>query len=114
MSRCAFASLFVTFAALAFGQLDSNTVTVTASRTSNPQPDQAVFVVTVQSGLSTTLGDVLAALQGSGITLADFSGVGGYSSLRSVFPIPPDLLTLPPPGIEWAFRLTAPLGSTKD
>jgi hypothetical protein len=101
-------------AGLALAQLDSNTLTVTASRTSNPEPDQAVFLVTVESGLATPLGDVLAALQGSGITLANFSGVGGSASLSLISPVPGNLVTLPQPSIGWAFRLPVPLGSTKD
>src|SRR5260370_31326366 len=64
---------------LAFAQLDSNSITVSASRSGTLQPDQALFVVSVQSDLNTSLNDVLAALQGSGITSANFSGVSGNS-----------------------------------
>ena len=60
----------------AFGQLDSNSVTVSATRSMTQQPDQVLFGVTVQSGLNTSLDDVVAALQGSGITAANFSAVG--------------------------------------
>ena len=63
------------FSPLAFGQLDSNSITVTASRNASLQPDQAVFAVSVQSGISASLDDVLAALQGSGITAANLSSV---------------------------------------
>src|SRR5437879_1708715 len=60
---------------LAFAQLDSNSVTVTASRNVNLQPDQTVFSVRVDSGLNTSLDDILIALQGSGIGIGNFSGV---------------------------------------
>jgi uncharacterized protein YggE len=113
MSRCAFAGLFLLSAGLAFAQLDSNTVTVTASRTSNPEPDQAVFVVTVESALTTALGDVLAALQGSGITLANFSGVTTVPTILAVLQPEPSS-PQPQPPILWMFTLDVPLGSTKD
>jgi hypothetical protein len=63
--------------------------------------------------VSTTLGDVLAVLQGSGITLANFSNVTTSPLLSFIAPAP-NLLTPPQPSIEWGFRLTVPLGSTKD
>src|SRR6266853_4167773 len=63
------------FASLISAQTDSNSVTVTASRTTTIQADQALFNITVTSGLNTSLDDVLAALQGSGITTANFSGL---------------------------------------
>ena len=67
--------LALLISAVAFGQLPSNTVTVTSSRTLNVQPDQIVFNVTVASGIGTSLTSVLAALQPAGITAANFSGV---------------------------------------
>src|SRR5260370_16768437 len=76
----------VLFAPLAFGQLDSNSVTVTASRGASLQADQAVFGVFVNSGLNAGLDDFLAALQGSGITLATFSSVTKTSLFLSVPP----------------------------
>jgi uncharacterized protein YggE len=54
---------------------------VTASRaSSNTQPEQAVFNVTVGSGLDTTLDQVVAALSGSGITAANLVGISGQST----------------------------------
>jgi uncharacterized protein YggE len=94
---------------LVFGQLDSNSITVNASRSTNLQPDQAVFAVTVQSGLSTSLDDVIAALQGSGITTSNFSSV---RSLDSFTIIPP--VSQPTSGLAWDFTLAAPLSKTKD
>ncbi len=100
----------VLFAPLAFGQLDSNSVTVTASRGASLQADQAVFGVFVNSGLNAGLDDVLAALQGSGITLANFSGVSETSVFLSV--PPPN--QAPVPMLEWAFGLSVPLSKLKD
>jgi uncharacterized protein YggE len=62
-------------AGLACAQLTSNSVTVTASRNTNLPPDQIVFRVTVDTPLDATRDDAVSALQGSGITLANFSGV---------------------------------------
>jgi hypothetical protein len=98
--------LVVASASLAFAQLDSNSITVNASRSTNLQRDQAVFGVFVQSDLNTSLNDVLTALQGSGITSANFSGVSGNSG----FTISPGQS----PALQWAFGLPAPLTKTKD
>lgn len=62
-------------AALGFAQVTSGSITVTASRTLNVQPDQAVYAVSVQTPLTGTRDDALGALAGSGITLANFTGV---------------------------------------
>jgi hypothetical protein len=67
--------------AFAGGQILPNSITVTASNNVNLQPDQAVFSVTVGSGLDTGLDDVLAAVQSAGITAANLSSVGATYSL---------------------------------
>ena len=72
---------FLSVAPLLLGQLDSNSVTVTASNSATLQPDQAVFSIVVTSGLNASLDDVVAALQGSGITSANFAGIGGLPVL---------------------------------
>ncbi len=97
---------FLFSAALAFAQLDSNSVTVTSSRNANLQPDEAVFGVYVDSPTSTTLDDVLAALAGSGITMTNFIGVSTVQNPGGTEP--------PPPGLEWVFAVTAPIAKTKD
>jgi len=97
----------------AFAQLDSNSVTVTATRSTTPQPDQVLFGVTVQSGLSTNLDDVVAALHGSGITAANFAGVSMAPNL--VFTGGPQLPpTVMAPPLQWLFALPAPLAKIKD
>jgi Protein of unknown function (DUF541) len=69
------AILFLFSASLLFAQLDSNSVTVTASRSMSIQPDQVVFGVSVIAPLTASLDDVVAAVQGSGITASQLSSV---------------------------------------
>jgi hypothetical protein len=91
---------------IAFAQLDSNSVTVTATRAQTAALDQALFGVFVDASPNSTLDDVLAALQGSGITMANFAGVG-----------PAQQIQLPATGsadLEWSFALPVPLAKTKD
>jgi uncharacterized protein YggE len=110
MRRIASVLLLTSWASLAFGQMDSNSITVTASNNVTLQPDQAIFSVSVTSPLSTGLDDVLAALQGSGITVANFSGV----STNNQFGVP--VLPggqVPAPTLVWSFNLPAPLANTK-
>ncbi len=86
--------------ALLWGQLSPNTVTVTASSGSAAQPDQAVFSVTVFSGIDGSLDDIVKALAGSGITSSDLIGIS------AAFPAAP----LPPPMI-WTFQLIVPVAN---
>jgi len=100
------------FIPLAFGQLDANSITVTASRDITPgQPDQVLFSVDVMSGFDTNLDDIIAALQGSGITVTNFSGLS--SSFLS-FSVGVGIPSLPPPMLDWSFRFAVPFSSTKD
>ena len=104
--------LLLASSVLALAQLDSNSITVAASRSASLQPDQAVFSVTVQSDLNTSFNDVLAALQGAGITSANFAGVSTPSVVftggTGITPI------LAPSGIQWMFNLPVPLTKTRD
>ncbi len=90
---------FVISSSLAFGQLDSNTVTVTASSSVTLSPDQIVFSVGITAPLNDTLDDVTSAFAGSGITIAEFSDVYlNYSNPN----IPASILT-------WDFTVPVPL-----
>ncbi|HUA57298.1 MAG TPA: SIMPL domain-containing protein [Verrucomicrobiae bacterium] len=62
---------------MAFGQAaaGANSVTVTATRSANVQPDQVVFTIEVNTPNDGTLDSAVAALQGSGVTAANFSSV---------------------------------------
>ena len=87
-------ALLAAGAGLAFGQFESDTLTVQASRSVNLQPDQAAFYVSVASSRTTGLDEILAALQGSGVTAANFSSVydaGGE-----------------PARLQWSFTLAVP------
>ena len=92
-------------APLAFAQLDANSVTVTASRTIALQPDQAIFQVSVSSGLGTSLTDVVAALPGSGITAANFTGLSTVYTVQT---------SGPQPQVQWNFVLPVPITAVKD
>lgn len=96
------AALFLLCAPLVFGQLDTNTVSVTATRSVVVQADQAVFVVSVASPLDATLDDMVGALQGTGITAAQFSGVAAPQSTN--------VLQFQ---IVWTFVVPVPLANMK-
>ena len=99
------------FCPIAFAQLDSNSITVTASNNVTLQPDQAVFSVTVTSSQDTGLDDILAAVQGAGITIANFVGVSSAGQIIAVLgPNPPVNAA---PTVSWTFSLPAPLANTK-
>jgi len=105
MRKSGLVLVLVSFCPLAFGQLDSNSITVSASNNASLQPDQAIFSVSVQSGMSTGFDDVLSALQGSGITAANLSNVsGGFQQYLNVGGMP---------SLTWTFRLLVPLTNTK-
>jgi hypothetical protein len=94
-------ALFLISGAYAFAQTDNNSLTVTVSRASNPQADQAQYSVYVNTGLDKTLDDVLAAVQPVGLTIANLLTVSTLSVLSSNGP-----------GLQWTFTLVAPLSGT--
>jgi uncharacterized protein YggE len=101
---------FVMSVSLLFGQVDSNTVTVTASQSVNLQPDQVVFAVSVTASINSSLDDVLAALKGSGITIANLSGVGNGSLIPiGILPGNPQ----PSATIQWSFTVGVPFSQMK-
>ena len=107
MCKSALVVVPLLFCSLAFGQLDSNSITVTASRNVSLQPDQAIFGVTVQAGISTSLDEIVVALQGSGITAANLSSV----TTPSQYTING---TQPTPMLQWTFSVPVSLTKTKD
>jgi hypothetical protein len=78
-----------------FGQLESHTVTISATQSINLQPDQVVFGITVNSGATASLDQIVGALAGLGVSSADLIGVSDASSIP----------------VQWSFALTAPLAS---
>ncbi len=97
------------FAPVIFAQLDSNSVTVNVYQNSTLQPDQVVFQVSVSASYNTGLSDVVAALQGSGITMANFTGIN-TNRLLLFDPVAPTNQ----PTLEWNFVLVSPLANLKD
>jgi hypothetical protein len=93
------AELLMLSAPVLFGQLDPNSITVTATRSAPVQPDQAVFSVTVSTDASATLDSVVAALQPAGITVSQFAGVATAPALAS---------------LQWNFTVPVPLSKIKD
>lgn len=95
------------FAPALFGQLGTNAVTVTASNTATLQPDQIIYSIAVTSGASASLDQVVAAVQGLGITVSNFTGVSGVGLPATLCPV-----TSPNPiPLTWTFTLTAPLAN---
>jgi hypothetical protein len=101
---------FVMSTSLAFGQLDSNSITVSAYRSTTLQPDQVVFSVDVSSGLDTSLDDVIAALGSTGISIANFNRVSPYSQWIQTDPTTPTLQL----GLDWYFTLPVAWSKMKD
>jgi hypothetical protein len=94
--------LLLLFGSLLFAQLDSNTVTVTASRQIYPAPDEVLFGLTLTSGTQTNLDDVTSALRAAGVSAAQFSGLStSYGDFAAN-------------SLQWGFTLTAPLSNLKD
>jgi uncharacterized protein YggE len=89
---------------LALAQTTPNSITVTATRTVTAQPDQVVFQLSVTSPLTAGRDDVIAALQGTGITAANFTSM--YTNQQYVNG---QYLT----ALQWNFNLTAPLSNLK-
>jgi len=101
-------ALWLVFCSLAFGQLESNSITVSASNNAALQADQADFSIVVQSSLTTSLDNVLTALQGSGITAANLSSVNSVQFFSENGAASGSLLLL-----QWTFSLPVPLTNTK-
>jgi uncharacterized protein YggE len=86
-------------ASLVFAQLDTNTITIQASRSVNLTPDQIIFSVSISADSNTSLDQIVAALSNSGIAAANFAGVTGGTDNQSL--------------LQWLFTLAAPLAKMK-
>jgi hypothetical protein len=87
-------------AGLAFAQLDTNSVTVTASRTVSSSPDQVIFGVFVNSGYTSSLSDIVNAVSSVGVTQANFSTLTQTSNTS--------------PALQWGFGLVVPFAQLKN
>jgi len=79
--------------ASAFGQLQTDTITITATRQVSLLPDQIVFNVQVVAPESAGLDDVVAQVAGVGISAANLTGVSSYGN----------------DGFAWNFTLAVPI-----
>ena len=99
-------SAFFVLLCPALAQLTSNSVTVSASRNSGTTPDQVVFRVAVDGLIDTSRDAALAALDGSGITLSNFSTV---TTVQQYDPQSQKTVTL----LEWTFSLPVAISNMK-
>lgn len=100
--------LFLLSAPMLFGQLDSNSVTVTANQSQNLQADQVLFAIGVTAPFSASLDDVLAAVKGVGITSSNFSGVNsGSAQFNGTGTVGPQSAA------QWSFALAVPFSQMK-
>jgi uncharacterized protein YggE len=90
--------LLATVKSLAFGQLDSDTLTVSVSQSVNLQPDQIVFGITQIAPPDRSLNEVLATLKAAGITQANFSTVSSVPGS---------------PNLQWLFTVAVPLSKMR-
>jgi uncharacterized protein YggE len=104
--------ILLILAAPLVAQLSNNTVTVTASQSSTAQPDEAVFSVTVGSGVDKSLDDAAAAVSGLGITAANLVSISTPPSIVNGFAPQPG--AVPTPTLGWIFQLVVPFSKLKD
>lgn len=82
---------------LAFAQSDTNTLTITASRNVSAVPDQVVFDVSLNTGLSATLDEVVRQLADTGIMAASLTSVFSFGD-----------------SVDWSFELVTQFSKMKD
>jgi hypothetical protein len=104
-------TLLVLCAPVAFAQLDSYTITVTASRVTYVQPDQISIAVSIDTDLGATFDQVLKLAQMAGVVATDFSAVYAISNNPSSSG---SYSNGPPTGFEWVFFPNVPFASLKD
>jgi hypothetical protein len=103
--------LLFAFEASAFGQLDNNVITVTASRNVNTPVDQAALVAYATADFNMTLDDVVAALKSTGITAANLSFVGPSQSDTFAAGFPTTAGVAADSTTEWGFALQIPFSA---
>jgi hypothetical protein len=87
--------LFLAIASLVYGQLETDTITIQASRFVSPAPDQVSFYITVSADPTSSLDQIVAALSGLGVTASNLSGMYGAMGNQS--------------SLQWSFTLATPL-----
>lgn len=91
-------------AAFACAQTSPHSITVTATRTNTAAPDQVTFQVSVNAPPTVSLTDAVAALQGTGIVLANFTNVYSTQNYNGT-----QYVTV----LQWNFTITVPLANMK-
>jgi uncharacterized protein YggE len=92
-----------------FAQMDSNTLTITATRALNLQPDQAVLGIYINTPLSTGLDQVTSTLSGTGITAANLVSVNTQPAVQPILGS-----TQAAQALQWTFNVTVPFSKMKD
>jgi hypothetical protein len=95
------AALVLAIQAMALAQLDPDTLTINVTRNLLLQPDQVSINVFVSAPADSSFDDVLAALQGSGLTAANLTAA--YTFMGSSDPT-----------TDWSFSLAVPVAKLKD
>jgi uncharacterized protein YggE len=95
MRRVWLTALLLACASLVFGQLETDTMTIQASRSVTLTPDQVSFYITVTADPANSLDQIVAALSGLGITASNLSGMYGAMDNQS--------------SLQWSFTLATPL-----
>src|SRR5260370_17809459 len=111
MLRHTFCFLIFVSASFLFAQTDANSAAVTACRSSNVQPDQIAISLSVLSGFDAYFDTVIAALQGSGVTAANFNG-GGVDEMYSYGSVTNQQVLVSK--LRWGFGFGVPLAKLKD
>ncbi len=103
---CALLLAATSACSLAYAQLDSNSVTVTASKSGATSLDQALYTVYIDTGLDRGITDVLALVQPIGLKAADLAGLEITTFRTAAWPAAN--------GFRWSFTLAAPLARMKE
>ncbi len=103
----AMAMLLLAPASLVYGQMDSNSVTVTSTRTLGSAPDQLVYRVNALGPLTSTLDEAVAQVRSLGLTGANFASVYVSTVATDQFEAPQR------PVLSWTFILIFPLSKVK-
>ena len=94
--------LLVAAPGVVFGQLETDTLTIAASRDTMLVPDEVVFQLSVSSGQDASLEQVAAALKSAGIADAMFVSVSN--------PISVSLPNIFNRSLSWSFTVAVPIG----
>jgi len=103
MRKSSLALLLLALPFAAFAQVDDDTITVTASRSTNLQPDEVVVGVNVSTTPDLSLDDIVGLLTGTGITAANLSSA---STTTYLYAGQPQQLSS-----QWYFAINVPISN---